>query len=64
MADVTPSPATDGPFSLVTDESKKELEAKTHRPMNPLISQLLAEGKTPTQIWQAFADSAGFVPDV
>jgi hypothetical protein len=63
MADITPSPAADGPFSLVTEESKKALQTSSC-PKNPLISQLLAEGKTPTEIMQAFANAAGYLPDV
>jgi hypothetical protein len=63
MADITPSPAADGPFSLVTDESKAALQPAPRVP-NPLISQLLAEGKTPDEIMKAFADAAGYLPDV
>jgi hypothetical protein len=69
MADVTPSPAADGPFSLVTDETKEALVPKP-RTTNPLIAQLLSEGKTPDEIMRAVyeaqlaADSAGAAPHV
>jgi hypothetical protein len=56
MADVTPSLAADGPFSLAS-----EVGQPTPRPN---IAQLLAEGKTPDQIMRIFAESAGYVPDV
>jgi hypothetical protein len=54
MADVTPSPAADGPFSLVSDVGHT----------TPNIAQLVAEGKTPDEIMRIFAVSAGYVPDV
>jgi hypothetical protein len=55
MADVTPSLAADGPFSLVTELIP---------PAQPNIAQLVAEGKTPDQIMRIFAEAAGYVPDV
>jgi hypothetical protein len=58
MADVTPSPAADGPFSLVSDVGHTTLTTQ------PNIAQLVAEGKTPDQIMRIFAESAGYVPDV
>jgi hypothetical protein len=58
MADITPSPAADGPFSLVTDSEQAALTPR------PNIAQLIAEGKTPDQIMRIFAESAGYVPDV
>jgi hypothetical protein len=58
LADVTPSPAADGPFTLVTDVA----DVTTRR--QPNIAQLVAEGKTPDEIMRIFAESAGYVPDV
>jgi DNA-binding CsgD family transcriptional regulator len=58
LADITPSPAADGPFTLVT-----EVAVGTNR-KQPNIAQLVAEGKTPDEIMRIFAESAGYVPDV
>jgi hypothetical protein len=62
MTDVTPSPAADGPFSLISDVPQ-DTKSKP-RSNNPLINQLLSEGKTPDEIMKAFAESAGWVSDV
>jgi hypothetical protein len=60
MADITPSPAADGPFSLISEEG----HAPPAPRIQPNIAQLVAEGKTPDQIMRIFADAAGYVPDV
>jgi hypothetical protein len=60
MADITPSPAADGPFSLASEIGHATL---TPRPQ-PNVAQLVAEGKTPDEIMRIFAEAAGYVPDV
>jgi hypothetical protein len=60
MADITPSPAADGPFSLVTEVGHAAVTPLT----KPNIAQLVAEGKTPDEIMRLFAISAGYEPNV
>jgi hypothetical protein len=60
LADVTPSPAADGPFTLVTETEQPPVNTRKQ----PNIAQLVAEGKTPDEIMRIFAESAGYVPDV
>jgi hypothetical protein len=63
LADITPSPAADGPFSLISDLG--QAVPPTPKPhTNPRIAQLLAEGKTPDEIMRIFAEAAGYVPNV
>jgi hypothetical protein len=63
METITPSPAADGPFSLVSDLSL--VAPAPPKPItNPRIAQLVAEGKTPDEIMRIFAAAAGYVPDV
>jgi hypothetical protein len=57
MADVTPSPAADGPFSLATESTAKELQPNP-RTKNPLIARLLSEGKSSDEIMRAVYEAA------
>jgi hypothetical protein len=63
METITPSPAADGPFSLIS-EPLPTAPAPSRPITNPHIAQLVAEGKTPDEIMRIFAIAAGYVPDV
>jgi hypothetical protein len=70
MADVTPSPAADGPFSLVSEAVPEELTSSRSAPPITLqaLQRLLAEGTSAAEITrlvtQLAADSEGAVPHV
>jgi hypothetical protein len=46
MKDITPSPAADGPFSLVTDTNQVDLIARARKLSNPRLAKLVSQGKS------------------
>jgi CRISPR/Cas system CMR subunit Cmr4 (Cas7 group RAMP superfamily) len=72
MADVTPSPATDGPFTLVTEHTLADgvsKEMRSHSSSDSRLVQLAREGKSIEEIGRILHDeetlnAAGPKPNV
>jgi hypothetical protein len=75
MADITPSPAAEGPFTLATEHTlsdgiSKETRNHTFTPADHRLLRLSREGKTLTEIGEILyneaiaAHTAGSAPNV